>query len=538
MFEGLGSVTLLDLTDNDITLIEENALSPLVNSKIEIILDKNLLTHLDGNMLKGGKKGTLRLHNVPNFGAKVESPSNTFNTSQYGTVDFYKCGITALRTNGMFVGAFTVQTLNMVECKINTIESFALKDMINLKYLNLERNLITSVGTNSSSFAGLIRLLEVNLNSNKFTEFAGFINSYQSITKMELNANKFYAIKEGQFAAYIALTVLMLEGNPFINITTGNWIGQNNQVQEMSITFPPATLVPDNFFLYLVNLKTVILNEATVIPFNLTSFPNAEVFALKKFRGGPGQLSPEYLTDNSGNNTGHITITTLLIDGGNSQLQYIPDETLSLFTALKNLTAVKCRMTSFPNLSTIAETIEYVDLNKNELAFDTLTLDKLRGLSRLKVLKLDDCGMKDFLWEGMPHVPNLKEFYFDSMEVLRNFTEYIRPPLVLDEFDVAGTSYNCTVGMCWVKTFDSEGFYPSNPNIGLRSRIFPNYVSPCSAMIFPHPEQKSRYHAKTWGSIAKECMCSGYTSFCLNICFLSLCRSLLKTVRENSGLHL
>ena len=124
-------------------------------------------------------------------------------------------------------------------------------------------------------------------------------------------------------------------------------------------------------------------------------------------------------------------------------------------------------MTSFPNLSAIAETIEYVDLSKNELAFDTLTLDKLRGLGRLKVLKMDDCGMKDFLWKGMPHIPNLKEFYFDSMEVLRNFTEYIRPPLVLDEFDVVGTSYNCTVGMCWVKTFDSEGFYPSNPNTGL-----------------------------------------------------------------------
>ena len=507
MFEGLGSLHELDLTDNDIIAIEENSLSPLMYSKIEIILDKNPLTHLDGNMLKGGKKGTLKLYDVPNFGTNIESPKNTFNTSQYGEIEIYNCGITALKTNGMFAGAFTVQSLKMERCKISTIESFALKDMINLKYLNLERNLVTSIGTNSNSFAGMIHLLEVNLNSNKFTEFPEFIHSYQSLTKMELNANKFYAIKEAQFAAFIALEVLTLEGNPFINITEANWIGENNKVREFSVTFPASTEVPDDFFLYLTSLKTVLLNDASTIPFYLTSFPNAETFALNRFKGGPSKLSPQYLV---GNNTGHIVVTKLLFNGENKQdLQYISDDSLELFTTLKNLTAIKCRMTIFPNLSIVAGTIEYVDLGNNRLSFDTLTVDKLQGLSRLRVLKLDDSGMVDFLWEGMTQMPNLKEFYFDSMQVLRNFTEYIRPPLELDEFDVAGDSYNCTVDMCWIKTFEAEGFYPSNPNTGLTSRIFPNYVSPCSAMSFPNPKQKSRYHGKTWGSIGKECMCSG-----------------------------
>ena len=56
MLEGLTSLSLLDLTENRIITIEENALSPLVLATVQITLDKNLLTHLNGNMLKGGKR--------------------------------------------------------------------------------------------------------------------------------------------------------------------------------------------------------------------------------------------------------------------------------------------------------------------------------------------------------------------------------------------------------------------------------------------------------------------------------------------------
>ena len=519
MLEGLKALRFLDLTENRIITIEENALSPLVLSTVRIILNKNLLTHLDGSMLKGGKKGILRIYNIAGFGADVESPTNTFNTSQYDTIDISNCGITVLRTNGMFTGAFTVKTLNMVKCKINTIESFALKDMIHLQYLNLEGNEITSLGTNITSFAGLVQLLDVNLNQNEFTEFPEFIDSYQSLLNMKINSNKLYAIREGQLAAYSSLQMLMLEKNPFINITSENWIGPDNVVLELSITFPTTTNVPDVFFLYLTKLKIVMLNEATSIPFLITSFPDAEKFVLNRFKGGPNQLTPQHLIGNSEHLIGNenettraanISLTTLLIDGNNQQLQYIPDKSLALFIALTNLTAIRCQMTIFPNLSTIAATIEYVDLSENAISFDTLTIDKLLGLDRLKVLKLDDCGMMDFLWEGMPSMQNLKEFHFNSMQILRNFTEYIKPPLILDEFQVAGDgSYNCTMGVCWVKNFEEEGVYPINPNTGLRNKIFPDIASPCNSQTFPNSKQKSRYYGQSWGSIAKECLCSG-----------------------------
>ena len=294
MLEGLTSLSLLDLTENRIITIEENALSPLVLPTIQITLDKNLLTHLDCSMLKGGKKGTLKIYNIGSFGADIDTPTNTFNTSQYGTIDIYNCGITVLRTNGMFTGAFTVKTLKMVKCKINTIESFALKDMINLRYLNLEKNEITSLGTNISSFAGLVQLLDVNLNGNELTDFPEFIDSHQSLRNMKINSNKLYAIREGQFAAYRSLQILMLEKNPFINITSENWIGPNNVILELSITFPTSTYVPDAFFLHLKKLQIVILNEASVIPFLITSFPDAEKFILNGFNGGPDQLTPEH----------------------------------------------------------------------------------------------------------------------------------------------------------------------------------------------------------------------------------------------------
>ena len=87
-----------------------------------------------------------------------------------------------------------MKTLNMVKCKINTIKSFALKDMISLKYLNLEGNEITSLGTNPNSFAGLMQLLDVNMNWNKMTEFPEFIDSYQSLLNMKINSNQLYAI--------------------------------------------------------------------------------------------------------------------------------------------------------------------------------------------------------------------------------------------------------------------------------------------------------------------------------------------------------
>ena len=519
MLEGLKALSLLDLTENRIISIEENTLSPLILSTVRIILDKNLLTHLDGSMLKGGKKGTLKIQGISGFGADVESPPNTFNTSQYGTIDIYNCGITVLRTNGMFTGAFTVKTLKMVKCKISTIESFALKDMISLKYLNLEGNEITSLGTNISSFTGLVQLLDVNLNDNELTEFPEFTDSHQSLLNMKINSNELYAIREGQLAAYSSLQILMLENNPFINITSENWIGPNNVVLELSITFPTTTDVPDDFFLYLTKLKIVTLNEATSIPFLITSFPDAEKFTLIGFKGGPNQLTPEHLIGNSGHlienenettRTDNISLTTLLIDGDNKQLQYIPDESLALFIALTNLTVIRCQMTIFPNLSTIAATVEYVDLGENAISFDTLTIDKLHGLDRLKVLKLDDCGMMDFLWEGMPSMRNLKEFHFNSMEILRNFTEYIKPPLILDEFQVAGDgSYNCTMDVCWVKSFEQEGVYPINPHTGLRNKIFPDIASPCNSQTFPNSKQKSRYYGQSWGSIAKECLCSG-----------------------------
>ena len=509
MLEGLTSLSLLDLTENRIITIEQNALSSLVLATVQITLDKNPLTHLNGNMLKGGKKGTLRIYNIVSFGADVESPTNTFNTSQYGTIDIYNCGITVLRTNGMFTGAFTVKTLNMVRCKINTIESFALKDMISLKYLNLERKEITSLGTNTNSFDGLVQLLDVNMNWNKMTEFPEFIDSYQSLLNMKINSNKLYAIREGQLAAYTVLETLALERNPFINITSDNWIGLNNVVLELSITFPTTTYVPDNFFLYLTKLQNVILNEASVIPFLITSFPDADKFILNKFKGGPNQLTPEHFIGNETTRT--VPITTFLIDCDENKLQYIPDESLALLISVNSLTVIRCKMTTFPDLSAIGDTVEYVDLSKNAISFDTLTTDKLHGLGRLKVLKLDDCGMLDFLWEGMPLMPNLKEFYFNSMQILRDVVaEYIKPPLILDNFEVAGSgSYNCTTDMCWVKTLEEEGFYPGNPNIGIKKQIYPATVSPCRAQSFPYWKQKSRYYGQTWDSIAKECLCSG-----------------------------
>ena len=206
----------------------------------------------------------------------------------------------------------------------------------------------------------------------------------------------------------------------------------------------------------------------------------------------------------------NISLKQLLIDGDNKQLQYIPDESLALFITLTNLTVIRCKMTTFPNLSTIAATVEYVDLSRNAISFDTLTIDRLHGLDSLKVLKLDDCGRLDFLWEGMPSMPNLKEFHFKSMQIIRNFTEYIKPPLILDEFQVAGDgSYNCTMDMCWIKNFEQEGVYPINANTGLRNKIFPDIASPCTSQTFPDSKQKSRYYGQSWGSIVKECLCSG-----------------------------
>ena len=511
MLEGLTSLNLLKLAENSITVIEENGLSPLLNPGVQIILDKNPLTHLDGNMLKGGKKGTLQIHNIDSFGATVESPANTFNRSQYGNIDIYKCGINILKTNGMFAGAFTVERLNIVKCKINIIESFALKDMIKLKYLNLEENAITSLGTNTSSFAGLVQLLNVNLDLNKLTEFPEFPDSYNSILSMKLSYNKLYAIREGQFADYTSLKDLTLERNPIINVTNESWVGLDNVIHEASLTFPSSTVVPEKFYLYLTELRNVILNEVSFIPFLITSFLKAEKLTLYKFKGGSTQLTPDHLIGNTTTKT--IQITDLLIDCDRYSLKYIPDETLSLLVKITNLTVVRCQMTTFPDLSLIATTLEYVDVSENKISFDTLAMNKLQALNNLKVLKLENCGMLDFLWEGMPNMPNLKVFNFTSMEILRNFTDYIKPPLILDDFQVSRNfNYNCTVDMCWIKLLEEQGFYPANPHIGVRDAIFPDGDTPCRAMDFPVKKQTSRYFKQPWGTIPKQCLCSGISN--------------------------
>ena len=105
--------------------------------------------------------------------------------------------------------------LTLKDCYIETIDDDAFKDIVALKYLNLDENKITTL--TSRSFFGLRHLQSLSMKSNKLSTIpGGAFEPLISVVTLILSNNLIDTIQSGAFPKQALIEYLDIGGNPNI----------------------------------------------------------------------------------------------------------------------------------------------------------------------------------------------------------------------------------------------------------------------------------------------------------------------------------
>ncbi|XP_052071198.1 insulin-like growth factor-binding protein complex acid labile subunit [Mytilus californianus] len=184
VFNHLGSLTVLDLSYNNINSIHEYTFGGLVK-----------LQHLKLN-----NNGIDKL------------PNDTFQyTPKLVILDLFYNSLYSV-TKGMSTGLGTLHQLNLGANFIENIENNAFQLLINLTVLNLFFNSLHLV--NQQMFAGLPKLRHINLMTNQMKEISN--HTFENLTDLsilDLSNNKLQSLNEKTFLGLKNLKVLRLNNN-------------------------------------------------------------------------------------------------------------------------------------------------------------------------------------------------------------------------------------------------------------------------------------------------------------------------------------
>ncbi len=196
--------------------IEDYLSSPVLKEKIKIITDRGeVVLNLEGmkiNSLQG-------LQNIPNI--------------------------------------LTVQTLDLENNQLTTIESNTFAGLTNLKYLHLSGNNLTTIESNT--FAGLTSLEVLVLKDNQLTMIES--NAFAGLTSLEglyLQNNQLTTIESNAFAGLTSLKYLDLENNQLTMIESNAFADLTN-LKYFDLKDNNLTTIESKTFAGLTSLKSLVL---------------------------------------------------------------------------------------------------------------------------------------------------------------------------------------------------------------------------------------------------------------------------------------
>ena len=503
-FNGMDSLEILDITFNNnwkypLAVIEAYAFANISTLKL-LFLRKNKIDTI-GN-LSLAAVGSIEEITLDDTNLNVIKPFGFKDLSKVKVLNLSKNKLTVLYTD-TFNGMAALETLIIDKCHIHTLEELAFRGIPQLHTLSLCKNKINTI--HNRSLAQLHVLRSIDLSQNQLEQIPLLNDSAQTLLSMNLKSNLLTQLRVGEFFIYDALSVLNLDDNDFVNLPNHSWVDDHNNLTNVSITIDDSISLHPLFFANLTMVDYLTLASYPKIP-NLTSIiSHIKTLIITDFLGRPEDLNPFSLIKSNVTEESQITVgvETLEIGPNTKNLQKIPTEFLNVFTKLKYLTINKIGLIEFPDFTAVT-TLKNITIRENNIDITTMNSSKLTNMHNLTTLTFIDCEIKNFTWEFMDNLQALKEFYFKSLLVVPDFRAFLKPPLVLDIFDVyqPGKS-ECLISMCWIAEYEQQGVYPQNPNTSLTSPIYQPTDMPCNGL--------SSFYNIPWVEIDVACLCLGKT---------------------------
>lgn len=235
-FEGLRALEYLDLSDNKVLSLPAVALSRLPNLK-RLKIDYNRIGALSYDILRS-VKGLEELSLAYNIIREI--PEGTFKDLK---------SLKILNLFGNKIAEVNAETFMGIEANLeymdlgfNIISEISRVSYPNLRYLNLEKNLIRNIssvfnllrnlqvlnmGENMvrelppDTFRDMTNLLHVNLNKNRIAKLAPGVFENTYLTKVNMSGNQLSEILPKSFSNLPILEVVDLSGNKITAIKNG-----------------------------------------------------------------------------------------------------------------------------------------------------------------------------------------------------------------------------------------------------------------------------------------------------------------------------
>ena len=282
-FDGLNSLTELEITGQHLTVLKSDIFSGLVNLETLEVKSPSLSTihsgafkglakikalRLQGNNIRAVPRETFQglgnLEILRLYGDGIKSlPIGLFSgLERLRALDLHIGGVENL-THGVMAGMPNLRALHFRNEATEALESGAFSGLGNLQALYLEGSGITKMG--SDAFAGLHNLRQLHLNDNQITSLPqGVFRHLTSLTHLHLHDNALETFPSGTFDGLGRLRELYLHDNNFARLPADIFQGVDS-LEIIHLDQNKLTEVPNELVQGLTELRelTFYANELT-----------------------------------------------------------------------------------------------------------------------------------------------------------------------------------------------------------------------------------------------------------------------------------
>ncbi|XP_076667459.1 leucine-rich repeat and fibronectin type-III domain-containing protein hattifattener [Andrena cerasifolii] len=228
-----GSVKSLNLRDNDLTEVPSNTLKGLRNLTV-LDLSMNKITRVDDNAFAGLKLVTLKLSDN-----EVTLAPGSFRGLERSLKNLNLKGTRQKKVPESLRGLKTLAFLDLSQNSIRELPGSAgakaFEGLESLTGLNLERNLIQNIG--SEAFYGIKNTLSsLSLLNNLIPDFPTLaINSVQDLRVLDIGFNLITDLPINAFQRNPSITLLAIDGNPLSTVPEEALIQLNGTLRGLSL---------------------------------------------------------------------------------------------------------------------------------------------------------------------------------------------------------------------------------------------------------------------------------------------------------------
>ncbi|KAG5283151.1 hypothetical protein AALO_G00038890 [Alosa alosa] len=252
----------INLDKNSLKFLAERAFGTLPSLRL-LSLDHNNISFIT----PGAFKGLPNLVDLRMANNEYISYLHTRTFTSLGRLvrlDISNCNLFSM-PDRIFIEQVDLRELFCFQNMFRRVPS-ALRDMENLTHVYLERNKIEAVAYNS--LLGLLNLKYLNLQENRITTIHD--NSFQDLRKLEnfyLNDNLLSELPQYTFRGLVSLKMLNLGGN-FLSNVSRTWFGDLVELEVLYLDRNRLLFIEEGAFENLTSLITLHLNSnnLTILP--------------------------------------------------------------------------------------------------------------------------------------------------------------------------------------------------------------------------------------------------------------------------------